>query len=164
MTFKRLKIETVLSLLMMAGALWLTKLKYDKLEILENGREVTVEIIDIPMHCGEGTRTRKPHFRFEYSGKTHRKDFRGLHCDEVQKGGTISLITNTNYSTFLFKDEDSEIKSDIAAFGGLAILFGILAIIGQGQKDKSFIPKQRNYKKEKKPGQPKMGRYGNKIE
>lgn len=164
MTFKRLKIETILSLLMMAGALWLTKLKYDQLEILENGREVTVEIIDIPMHCGEGTRTRKPHFRFEYLGKTHRKGFKGLHCDEVQKGGTISLITDLGNSTFLFKDEGDEIKSDIAAFVGLAVLFLVFAIIGQRQKDESLIPKHGNYKKEKKPRQPRMGRYGNKIE
>lgn len=161
--FGKLKALTVVSLLMMTGALWLTMLKYDKLNVLKNGREVTVKIIDIPVHCGDGSRTRKAHFRFDHLGKTHRKDFNGQHCEEVLNDETIDLITDAENSVFLFKDEDIEIKRDIVAGFGLAAMFLIFSIIGQRQKDKTAIPQQGNYKKEKKPRQPKIGRYGNKI-
>jgi len=162
--FGRLKALTVVSLLMMAGALWLMKLKYDDLEVLNNGREVVVNILDVPTRCGEGSRTNKAYFKFSYQGKVHSKNFKGMHCNEVQAGKEFTLLSNTDYSTFVFKDEGKEIKSDIAAFAGLAILFLVFAIIGQRQKDKSLIPQTGNYKKGKKPRQPRMGRYGNTIE
>jgi len=162
--FGKLKRLTIVSLLMMAGALWLTKLKYDDLDVLTTGREVIVTIIDVPTRCGEGSRSNKARFRFNYLGKMHVKNFKGLHCEEIFSGGTFILMTDLEHSVFLFKDEGSEIKSDVAAGIGLALMFGIFAIIGQRQKDKSLIPRVRNYKKEKKPRQPRMGRYGNKIE
>jgi hypothetical protein len=162
--FKKLKAETIVSLMMMAGALWLTKLKYDNLDAFNNGREVTVRIVDVPTRCGEGSRTNKAYFMFTHLGKIHRKNFRGMHCEEIQTGRVFTLLTDSDHSHFVFKDEDSEIKLDIAAFAGLAAIFLIFAIIGQRQKDESLIPRVKNYKKEKKPRQPRMGRYGNKIE
>ncbi|RZJ71857.1 MAG: hypothetical protein EOO45_11485 [Flavobacterium sp.] len=162
--FSKLKGLTIVSLVMMAGVLWLVKLKFDKLDILRTGREILVEIVDIPVLCGNGSKIRKPHFRFKYLEKTHRKDFNGLHCEEVLNGTTIKLISNAENSVFLFEDEGSEIKSDIVAGIGLAAMFGIFAIIGQRQKDKALIPRPGNYKKEKKTTPPKMGRYGNMIE
>ncbi|WP_294823029.1 hypothetical protein [uncultured Flavobacterium sp.] len=162
--FKKLKALTIVSLLMMAGALWIASLKFDDLDVLKNGREVIVTIIDVPTPCGEGSRNNKSHFRFSYLEKVHRKNFRGMHCNDISIGGEFTLLTDTGNSTFVFKDEEAEIKSDIAAFAGLAAIFLVFAIIGQRQKEKSVMQRQPNYKKEKKPRQPKMGRYGNKIE
>ena len=162
--FSKLKGLTIVSLVMMSGVLWLVKLKFDKLDILRTGREVNVEIVDIPVHCGNGSKIRKPHFRFRYLEKVHRKDFLGLHCEEVMNGTNIKLIANAENSVFLFEDEGSEIKSDITVFFALAAMFGIFAIIGQRQKDKTPIVRPGNYRKVKRAAPPKMGRYGNMIE
>ena len=162
--FGKLKALTIVSLLMMAGALWLTKIKYNDLDALTNGREVTVSILDVPTRCGEGSKSSKAYFRFSYLGKVHRKNFRGMHCDEIHTSREFILLTDKDSSTFVFKDEGREIKMDIAAFAGLAVIFLVFAIISQLQKDKLLIPRVKKYKKEKKPRQPRMGRYGNKIE
>ena len=162
--FKKLKGRTIICLLMMAGALWLTKLKFDKLGVLKHGKDVTVRIVDIPVPCGEGSRINKPHFTFDCLGKTYRKDFNGQHCTEIKSGDAMALVTDTELSVFLFSDEDIEIERDIAAGIGLAVMFLVFAVIGQRQKDKSLMPRQKHYKKEKKSRQPGIGRYGNKIE
>lgn len=148
---------------MMAGVLWLALAKYENLAIIENGKNVTVDIIDVPIPCGEGSRISKAHFRFNYLGKTHRKNFGGIHCDEIQADRKLKLRTNDDNSVFVFNDEGEEIKSDIAACAGLAIMFLACAIFGQFKKEKTFIRNQGNYKKQRKPRQPKMGRYGNII-
>ncbi|MGQ3089167.1 hypothetical protein, partial [Flavobacterium sp.] len=138
--FRKLKALTIVSLLLMAGALWLIMLKYEDMEVLKSGKEITVRIIDIPTPCGEGSRNNKAHFRFDYLGQIHVKNFKGLHCDELHTGKEFKLLTNTDNSTFVFKDEGAKIKSDIAAFAGLAAIFLVFAIIGQRQKDRSLIP------------------------
>ncbi len=147
----------------MAGVLWLALAKYEDMAIIKNGKNVTVDIIDVPIPCGEGSRISKAHFKFSYLGKIYRKNFLGMHCEDIQIGKEFTLRTNDDNSVFVFNDEGEEIKSDIAACAGLAIMFLACAIFGQFKKEKTFMPNQGNYKKQRKPRQPKMGRYNNII-
>jgi len=145
----KLKTLSIVSLLMMIGALYLVKLKYDKLGVLENGQEVTVTIVDIPVKCGEGSRSSKSHFRFRYLGKTYRKNFNGMHC-EITDGDKIVLKTDNEQSVFLFTDETKELTLDIAAFIGLALMFAFCAFYNERRKDKTEIVTKSTLQKKKK--------------
>lgn len=118
----------------MIGALYIMKLKFNALDILKNGKAIIVKIVDVPVTCGEGGKIKKSYFRFAYQGKIYSKNFHGKHCEEITKGKSIILKTDIDKSIFIFTDED--VIYDVAAFGGLAAMFGIFALISQFKKEK----------------------------
>lgn len=123
----------------MMGALWLVKIKFDYLEVRDNGRPVQVNIIDIPVKCGSssGSRFDKPYFRFDYKGKTYEKKFYGQHCKDVKHGGKLMLRTDNELSVFIFEDE--HIEYSIASLLGVALVLFSCAIGFQLRKKDSNI-------------------------
>jgi len=156
------KALAIVAAVMLLGCLFLLSAKLNSLDIQKNGKLVTVRIIDVPRSCEESSGRNNAYFRFEYFGKIHIKDLITSQCDYVLDHKTILLKTDNESSDFLFKDED--VSSEIGAMI-LIMLFLIFCVFRGLRKEKLTINLLRkgNYIKEKKPRQPKTGRYGNKI-
>ena len=146
----------IASSLMLILFSWLLTVELESLEIQKHGQEVQVRIIEAPDSCEA-----KSYFSFEYLGEVHVKRLSASQCEHVLQNDFIVLKTDNERSNFLFTDEDvtSEIGANI-----LLILFSIFCLIkGLTNKKTELNTRTGNYRKVKKPLQPKMGRYGNKI-
>lgn len=157
---KRIKALTIASLILLILGIsgLISNLNLQKIQ--EGNKRVWVTILDVPEDCDDYDSYRdSPHFRFALDGRVYYKDIIAEYCNKLKKNDTLLLKTNDDYSGFLFENEDvsSEVVACIAIMAAGAIIFFV------SLKNEKVEIKQANYKKKKKPLQPKMGRYGNKI-
>ncbi|WP_417872682.1 hypothetical protein [Xanthomarina gelatinilytica] len=78
---------------------------YKKFDAIQNGKEVEVRVIDVPVSCEVSNRTLKSYFRFEYNDKEYTKNIKGEYCDILKRAKTINLKTNTDNSVFVYPNE-----------------------------------------------------------
>lgn len=85
----------------------LITLKYnlDKVNVYNFGKEVMVDIIDIPVPCNTSNKSVRPFFRFKHNNKIYSKNFEGNYCDFLKTNKSLILKTNDKNTIFVYPDE-----------------------------------------------------------
>lgn len=113
-----LKIGGILFIILL---ILLTVRTFEEINIQKNGVKKDVTIFSIPVSCGESSKLSKPYFEFYINDKKYIKNLE-RHCD-LKPGDKISLMTNQDYSIFIFKDENLELEL-LSCF--CLLIFGII--------------------------------------
>lgn len=70
------------------------------------GKEVIVEVIDVPISCDISNKNLKAFFRFQYNNKIYTKNLKNKYCELVKTNKTLKLKTNSDNTIFIYIDED----------------------------------------------------------
>jgi hypothetical protein len=70
------------------------------------GKEVIVEVIDVPISCDISNKNLKAFFRFQYNNKVYTKNLKNEYCEIVKTNKKLKLKTNSDNTIFIYIDED----------------------------------------------------------
>lgn len=99
---------------------------FEKLSVYTHGKEVKVDVVDIPISCDTSNKNLKAFFRFKYKDNIYSKRIVGKYCDLLKNTKTLSLKTNSDNTIFVYQDEGicSELYSNIVLmFIGIFIIY-----------------------------------------
>lgn len=97
---------------------------FEKKNITETGKTVSVDVIEAPADCSKVT-TRTGYCKLRYKGEIFGKRAGNKFCSLVSKNTVVSMLTNEDEDVFLFIDEYDPIEF----LYSIAIIF-IAIIIG----------------------------------
>lgn len=79
---------------------------YEKFAAINNGKEIEVTVIDIPVSCKASNSSLKAYFKFRYNGNDYTKMIKGKYCDILKPNMLIKLKTNGEKSVFVYLEEN----------------------------------------------------------
>lgn len=118
-------------LIVIISVFLLTK-NIEKISVYTHGREVKVEVVDIPISCDVSNKSLKAFFRFKYKDNIYSKRIEGEYCDLLKNAKTIKLKTNSDNTIFVYINES--VYSEFY-FNFILLFIGIF-IIYKGFKKK----------------------------
>ncbi len=116
--------EKYLGLILIIIALIISSRFSNEYKVLNYGKEVDVNVINVPLNCLNSKGYSRAYFKFEYLGKSYTKNIIGeKYCNLIKPNIKLKLLTDKDYSVFMFPNENlrKEIISAIILF--LAGLF-----------------------------------------